>query len=98
RSRGPAPPMPEAGDRPPPAAPPGAAAEQPLEQVGEVDFLAPRLEPAARRPAKPARRPSAGPAAAITERHLRIAVLVDLAAVVPRPLVLVGEQVVGLRH
>ena len=51
-------------------------------------------------PPRPARSPPAAAAAAETaaaERHLGIAVLVDLAAVVARALVLVGQDVIGLR-
>src|SRR5206468_9498363 len=73
------------------------SAEQPFEQVRQVrsPFC---LEAEALK--TPGTRPS--PAAAVTaaaeaapERHLRIAVLVDLAAVVLRPLILVHQQVVG---
>src|SRR5690349_14340794 len=41
---------------------------------------------------------SATPKPAAAERHLGIAVFVDLAAVVARAFVLVGQQVIGLRH
>ena len=44
------------------------------------------------------RGPAAAAAEAAAERHARIAVLVDLAAVVAGALVLVGQQVIGLGH
>jgi hypothetical protein len=96
------------GRRGPPRAAPKAseaataasiASEEALEQVRKVGSLAGiELEVAAPEAAcRPACSGSrAGPA--IAERHLGIAFLVDLAAVVLRALVLVGEDVIGARH
>ena len=54
--------------------------------------------PKAARAGRAARGRNPPPAEAAAERHRRVAVGVDLAAVEPRALVLVGEQVVGLGH
>src|SRR5690606_26749240 len=87
------------------AAGPGAAraahsAEQPLEDVPEVDVVAhaETLEIVRRRPVARAGVAEAAAAEASAEWHGRIAVGVDLAAVEARALVLVRQQVVGLGH
>src|SRR6185312_586205 len=71
-------------------------AEQAFEQVAQVRALRTTeievLEPRARLRAARSCRIAAEPAA---ERHLRIALLVDLAPVIAGALVLVGQQVVG---
>src|SRR5688500_1372045 len=82
---------------------PAAAAEQALEQVAEVDAnraTAGEIEIFEPRRARPWTAAGKAPAwkSAPAERHLGIAVLVDLAAVVARALVLVGQQVIGLGH
>src|SRR5690606_8658230 len=78
----------------PGAARPTEAAEQPLEDVAEIDVVADAetLEVVRRGAiarARVAKAPTSEPAA---ERHRRIAVRVDFAAVEPCPLVLVRQQ------
>src|SRR5260221_9390807 len=83
----------------------GAAArrapEKTLEQIAEIGGIAAAtaeveiLESAARLGPSPARLVAAEAAA---KRHLRVTLLVDLAAVVAGALVLVRQQIVGLRY
>src|SRR6185369_15839059 len=71
--------------------------EQAFEQIAEIAGVGAAeveiLEPL--RSARARLRPSRITAEASTERHLRIAVLVDLAAIIARTLVLVGQKIVG---
>ena len=92
-----------AGRKPPnaaAAAPAAATAEQAFEQVAEIGRVASKaaLEAVERRRFAPRTRPPPPPKPPEAERHLRIALLVDLAAVVLGALVLVGQQIVGGRH
>ena len=88
------------------AGPAWRAAEQPFENVAQVDALGPghvlevarveALRPASAAAAALAAKASAS--AAHAEGHCRVALGIDLAAVELRSLGLVGQQVIGLGH
>ena len=93
-------PLAESAEWPAPAARSGCAAEQTLEQVAEIGRLgSTEVEIFEALRAAGARLRTAGAlriaAEAAAERHLRIAFLVDFAAVVLGAFVFVGEQIVG---
>ena len=73
-------------------------AEDAVEQVGEVHLLRAGALEAAGTAIEAATRPRTGAATAEAERHPRIALLVDLTAIILGALVLVGQDIIGARH
>src|SRR5262249_53183385 len=83
------------------AAAPRRSSEQAFEKVAEIGIIAAKvevLEPGSAwsRARMGSARPSRISAKAGSERHLRIAVLIELAAIILRALVLVRQEIIGV--